>query len=338
MTEAPRARAGNRTYTGPFRLLNARRALHRASRMDAQGRASEALPLLRIGAATLRDIAKGNPKRQHEHVASLILLADWHLTRAAPSDALLAQEELVTILETTPCTHERPDEAADRLADALTRRADTHRLLGNYDNAAADLHRALELATAPLTRAGAHNASGVLAKDTDRFDDAADHYARALHGMRAILGNDHPDQASLFHNLAGLAHSRGQHADGEPHARHAIALRERIFGPDSPEVAADLAVLGALLAGQGRHTEAEAIFQGTLATWTSHRGPGHYEVAVSLHHLGVLHAAAGNHDTAAAELTRALTITESTLGGNHPETRALRRDLTAVSNLATRNP
>ena len=148
--------------------------------------------------------------------------------------------------------------------------------------------------------------------------------------MREVLGPDHPDLASLFHNLAGLAHACGQHADGEEHARHAIALREVTFGPDSPEVAADLAVLGALLAGQGRHEEAEAIFRATLATWTRHRGPDHYEVAVSLHHLGVLHAGRG---------ATVLPLVESYAGlgpsrtiqtvPDHAETLALTADLDA---------
>ena len=318
-----------RTHAGPFALLRARRTVHRAARLAGRGRIHQALPLARAASQILRGVAAADAKRQHEYVASLIIVADLHLTQTELGEALTVQDELVAALETGPGPADTPDGAADRYADALTRRADTRRLHGDHAGAAADLDRALETATSRLTLAGAHNAAGILAKDTHRYDDAGDHYAQALAGMREVLGPDHPDLASLFHNLAGLAHACGQHADGEEHARHAIALREVTFGPDSPEVAADLAVLGALLAGQGRHEEAEAIFRATLATWTRHRGPDHYEVAVSLHHLGVLHAARGDRATAGRELRRAWAIKNQTLGPDHAETLALTADLDA---------
>ena len=289
------------------------------------------MPLAAAAAQALREVATVDARRQHEYVASLVIVADLHLILVELAEALAVLDELVTALETTPCPTDTADEAADRFADALTRRADTRRLTGEYAAAEADLDRALAMAVSPLRVAGAHNAAGILAKDTGKFDAAADHYARALTGMRATLGEDHPDLASLFHNLAGLAHARGRHAEGEPHARHAIALREQNFGPDSPEVAADLAVLGAVLAGQGRSEEAEAVFRSTLATWTRHRGPDHYEVAVSLHHLGVLHAAAGDHETASGELRRAWAVKNETLGPDHAETRALVADLDALA-------
>ena len=327
-TSTQRAR---RAHAGPLALLDARRSLYRATGLATRGRPADAVAFASAAAQKFRAMAATDPHRQPECAAALIVLADLHLTLGQLTEALATQDELVT-LDTAPFPTDTPDQAADRYADALTRRADTHRLLGHHVAAAADLDRALQTAASPLTRAGAHNASGILAKDTGRYDDAEHHYTVALTGMRDVLGDDHPDLASLFHNLAGLAHARGQHADGEEHARHAITLRERTHGPDSPEVAADQAVLGALLAGQGRHDEAEATFQSTLATWTRHRGPDHYEVAVSLHHLGVIHAAQGDPETAADELRRALVIKQAALGPDHTETRAVSADLDSVAN------
>src|SRR5437773_717010 len=70
--------------------------------------------------------------------------------------------------------------------------------------------------------------------------------------------------AVLLHNLAGLAHSRGDDAGAEPLARRGLALRERVCTSDDPAVAADAAALGAILEGLERWTESEALYRRAL--------------------------------------------------------------------------
>ncbi len=312
-------------------VARARRLLRRALRLRRQDRPAEALPLAREASQLLQGQAERDARRRSEYVAALVLVCDLHLAHSELVKAVAALDELLATLEHAPCPEDSPAQAADRLADALVRRGDTRRLLGEHLGAASDLERALRLATSPLARAGAHNARGVLAKDSGRYADAASDYAEARIGLEAVLGADQPTLASIHHNLAGLEHARGNYREGEPHARRAIDLRSRSARADSPEVAADLAVLGALLAGQGRFGQAEAIFRQTLETWIGHRGPDHYEVAVSLHHLGALHAAQGDLEAAARELGEALRIKETVLGAAHPETSALVDDLARVA-------
>jgi hypothetical protein len=59
----------------------------------------------------------------------------------------------------------------------------------------------------------------MLYKYTARFAEAKPLYLRALAIFEKQLGPDHPDLASLYHNLGGLEHPRGKYSKGEPSTR-----------------------------------------------------------------------------------------------------------------------
>src|SRR5262249_43743627 len=110
------------------------------------------------------------------------------------------------------------------------RLGELYRALGENRKADVILGSALTLArkvygrdaveTCPLL-----NARAVLFKYQGRFSEAARLYRRALNLLTAAHGRDHPDLATIYHNLGGLEHARGRHAKGEPFARKAVALR-----------------------------------------------------------------------------------------------------------------
>ena len=307
--------------SGGVGLARSRRLLRRATRLAAADRASDALPFALLALGSFRGHAARDPRRREEYAAALQVTSALQLSLVDLRSALDTQYLFVAVLDTPEDA--RGDVDPDRLAGALTRRGDTHRLLAEYDAAASDLDRAVTLARSAVVRGWALNARGILAKDTGRYEQAAGLYADALRALRQVLGDEHPDTATLFHNLAGLEHARGRYEAGEPLARRAVALREQRGGAGSAEVTADLAVLGALLAGQGRYDEAEAVFVRTLKAWTRLRGPDHYEVAISSQHLAALHAARGEVHWARDEYRDALRIKLNALGPFHPEVVAL---------------
>jgi hypothetical protein len=49
-----------------------------------------------------------------------------------------------------------------------------------------------------------------------------------------VLGAEHPDVATLYHNLGGLEHARGRYARGEPFACRSVAIREKALGAIIP--------------------------------------------------------------------------------------------------------
>jgi tetratricopeptide (TPR) repeat protein len=290
--------------------------------MATEDRLVEAVVLAEQARTTLRRQAAVGRCARYEYTAALVTVADLHRAAVNLPAALETLDELVALLEISG-----GQESEDRLADALTRRGDTLRLQARYDEAGSDLDRALRVARSPLFLAGAHNAGGILAKDTGRYDEAARHYRRALGLTEQVHGQGSPALASLMHNLAGLEHARGRYAEGEHFAQLAIRLRTQIAGPDSVEVAGDLAVLGALLLGQQLLDEAEGIFRRTLVLWTRRRGPAHYEVAVARHNLAAVHTAAGRLDQARDEYRNAWLIKRQVLGDTHPEVLSLAAEL-----------
>lgn len=220
-----------------------------------------------------------------------------------------------------------------QLVAVLVDLADTNRLRGRYHAAEQVLTRAAAAAVTiadPLVLARVHNSLGVVCKDTARYGEAGRWYRQALTvaGNRGMDGQ--PLAATLWHNLAGLAHARGRYRDAEDAARRAIELRGRRFGAGHPEVARDLTVLAASLAGQGRLDEAEARYRDALTIVHRHLGTDHYEVAVVLNGLGGL-ARQRRRPRAAERMQRdALSIKLRVLGAQHPEVAVVMNNL-AVS-------
>ncbi|MDT5024743.1 MAG: hypothetical protein QOE61_1169, partial [Micromonosporaceae bacterium] len=151
-----------------------------------------------------------------------------------------------------------------------------------------------------------HNEMGILYKFAGRLDDAHTCYVRARTALERAYGPDHPALASVWHNLAGLAHSRGHLAEGEMYARRSLALHRNSFPSDHPAVVADEAHLAALLQARGKLAEAEPLLRRAIAFFAERGGPEHYDVLVSLHNLAAVLAGRGAAAEAEALYLRAL--------------------------------
>ena len=169
---------------------------------------------------------------------------------------------------------------------------------------------------------------GIVYKYAGRYDDAEQVYREAL----ALIGPDEPASASVWHNLGGIEHSRGRHAEGEPHARRSVELRQRTHGPDHPTVAADRAALASLLAGQHRFGEAESLYRQALAVFERVYPADHYDVAVTCNDLGTVMAARGDKAEARRYYRRAIDIKRRILGPGHADTALTVRNLAVLGN------
>src|SRR5262249_10114281 len=128
------------------------------------------------------------------------------------------------------------------------------RSVGLYAEAEATFRRALDAARtafgpASLEVAEIENDLGMTYKDAGRFDDAADGCGRVRAILEGLDEADPDDLASLFHNLGGLAHARGDHAAAESLARRAVELRTAAVGPSDVSTLLDRSALAAILDG-----------------------------------------------------------------------------------------
>ncbi len=97
-----------------------------------------------------------------------------------------------------------------------------------------------------MIEADALNALGMYLKYVGRFEEAQPLYDMALQIITQRLGSDHPDAAAILHNLAGLAHARGDYNAAEPLARRSLSILEANHGHEHLDVAADRAALAAI--------------------------------------------------------------------------------------------
>jgi tetratricopeptide (TPR) repeat protein len=323
--------------TSPFsRLAKLRRVLRRGENVlhngdleSAERAGREVLDQLGTEPVNLTSLRPGEPDAM---IAGLELLACVRRERTDFVGCLQLHQRALAALDTVPGGANR-----DRLRLAtLIRLGEALRLLGQFLEAEHALNRALQLADTddppdPINHAMALNGLGIVFKDTQRFEQAAQHYRQALTLLEQTLGPNNLELAPLYHNLAGLEHAQDRFTEGEPLARRALELRATHEGLETTGAAADLAVLGALLLGQKRYPEAEAVLEQSLAVWQSRYGSQHYEVAVVKHNLAALYQARGDQLRALRTLNQVLDVKCDILGPTHADVLSLRQYIARLS-------
>lgn len=179
------------------------------------------------------------------------------------------------------------------------------------------------------------NALGLLSKDLGRYDEARGHYLRALALLeRAGTDADPDDVATLYHNLGGIEHARGDHVAAEVLARRGLALRTSLGRADDCLLAADQVALAAILDGLTRYDEAERLYLEAVSTFERSSGSHDADLAVALGDLGAQDAERGRLEQAAERLTRAVELKRRALGPRHPDTAVTLNNLAVTARRA----
>ena len=191
------------------------------------------------------------------------------------------------------------------------------RMLGRLEEAELRLTEAVKIAEAapdadPAGLASSLSALGICLREAGRLDEAEVLYRRAL-------ALDPGSAATLLHNLAGLACTRGRPEEAVRLARQGLQARA---GADPLQIAADRAGLGVYLAAVGQEAEGEALLRQALGVYTERLPALHPERAFLLHNLAELLLDAGRPEEALERGLEALSIKESSLGEAHPEVAA----------------
>jgi tetratricopeptide (TPR) repeat protein len=242
---------------------------------------------------------------------------DLHAARALAGRAAAGAESW---------TLEDPDLASLRFEAELDL-ATIDQALGNLDGAERRLLDALaDARQAPAAERSVlllTNALGVNCKFAGRLDDAQRHYDDVYDLLRSSPDPDPGDLAGLFHNLAGLAHSRGDAADGILWAQRGIALRAEMGDAARLDLARDLGGLGALQHLAGQIEPARDSYARAHGETVAMLGPDHPEVGVLLANRAALESDAGNTSEALATYERALALLTAALGADHDEVRTI---------------
>jgi tetratricopeptide (TPR) repeat protein len=215
------------------------------------------------------------------------------------------------------------------------------RQLGQYREAEPVLRQAVKLAE--LSRdlvliVGALNDLGMWCKYSGNFAEGGPTYQRALAIALELYGEEHLTVATLYHNIGGLEHARGNFQAGEAPARRACEIRRALLGLDNPETLADECAYAGVLDGLGRYAESRPIYERALSIFERHYGPEHFEVAATLHNLSAVDFAEGEVAMAQRRAASALTIKLKLFGSEHPECLLTARHLANVSSCGRSGP
>ena len=221
------------------------------------------------------------------------------------------------------------DDSVARIAvQALSNLGHLEREAGNWGRTGGILSRAVRLARERLGEhdldvANSLNNLGMWCKFTGRFERGRRCYRRAMSILRRHCGPGEArrssDIASIYHNLAGLEHTAGNFAAGEPFGWKSVRIRRRAVGTEHFDYASDIGGLAAIVADLGRCDEAEALYREALAIFERLLGDDHYEIAVLLHNLAAVEVTRERLDSAWDLYQRSAAMKERWLGPDHPD-------------------
>jgi len=98
---------------------------------------------------------------------------------------------------------------------------------------------------------------------------------QCISSVKERLGEDHPDVATSYNNLASLYRSQGRYTEAEPLLKKALELRQRLLGENHLHVATSYNNLAGLYGNQGRYTEAEPLLKKALKICKQQLGVDH---------------------------------------------------------------
>jgi tetratricopeptide (TPR) repeat protein len=144
-------------------------------------------------------------------------------------------------------------------------------------------------------------------------------YKQCVSLLETRLGEEHPDVATSYNNLAGLYYFQGRYSEAEPLYQKALALWQKLLGEEHPHVATSYNNLAALYDSQGRYSEAELLYQKALELRKKLLGEDHPDVAQSYNNLAYLYRAQGRYSEAELLYQKALELRKKLLGEDHPD-------------------
>src|SRR5439155_92623 len=113
-------------------------------------------------------------------------------------------------------------------------------------------------------RAGWQQAAVDLAKADNlatrgKYAEATPLYHKVLEICRKVLGDEHPDAAQSFNNVARNLDAQGKHAEAAPFIQKALDIWRKVLGDEHTYTATAYNNLAANLIGQGKYAEATPL-------------------------------------------------------------------------------
>jgi tetratricopeptide (TPR) repeat protein len=143
---------------------------------------------------------------------------------------------------------------------------------------------------------------------------------QALAILLEVHGEQHPDTANGYNNLAYCLTAQGKPNEALSLHRRALAIRLVVLGEDHPDTATGCSLLAQCLDSRGNHAAALSLHQRALAIRRKVLGEQHPKTADGCSNLASCLDSQGKHREALAWHRRALDIDRAVFGDQHPAT------------------
>jgi CHAT domain-containing protein/tetratricopeptide (TPR) repeat protein len=143
---------------------------------------------------------------------------------------------------------------------------------------------------------------------------------KVLAVRRKVLGEEHPDTAYSYNNLAYSVENQGRYKEAEEGYQKALGIYRKVFGEEHPDTAASYNNVAFNLNAQGRYQEAQEGHQKALAIRRKVLGEEHPETAQSYNNVAFNLEAQGRYKDAQELYQKALAIRRKVLGEEHFKT------------------
>ena len=173
---------------------------------------------------------------------------------------------------------------------------------------------------AEVGRALTAEAVGIQLQRRLRYREAEAKLRLALASTRKVLGEQHPDTARSYSNVAVCLDSQGKYAAALPLHQKALAIKQKALGEQHPETATSYNNVASCLQSQGRHAEALPLFHKALAIRLAALGEQHPDTATGYNNVASCLQSQGKHAEALPLLQKGLALRRKILGEQHPDT------------------
>jgi tetratricopeptide (TPR) repeat protein len=170
--------------------------------------------------------------------------------------------------------------------------------------------------------AGDLNARAFSLLEGGKFAEARPLFEQALEIRRRLLGDDHPDTALSYHNLAYDLQGLGKYAEAQPLFEKTTETICRLLGENHPDAAMSHNSLATNLVEQGRYAAAQAHLEKAVEIHRRLLTDYHGDTANSLDNLATVISLQGKLAEAEPLMEKALEIKRWFLGEDHRKPRS----------------
>jgi tetratricopeptide (TPR) repeat protein len=163
-------------------------------------------------------------------------------------------------------------------------------------------------------------AEGGEQRSKGRYRQAEKAYRAALALYCQTLGEEHPETATSYNNVASCLDALGKAQEALPLYRKALDICRKVLGEDHPDTATSYNNVASCLDDLGKAQEALPLFRKALDICRKVLGEGHPDTATSYNNVASCLDDLGKAQEALPLFRKALALYRQMLGEEHPET------------------